>query len=145
MSATPGVSTDQRPPNESKESAVNARVDREPPANSTQPGKSIDKWVFWPAASIILVFALFAILFPETATDMFSSIQSSVIKWFGWYYVAAIAVFVAFALWIGLSRYGDIKLGQDEDEPEFSVMSWFALLFAAGMGIGLVFLASPNP
>ncbi|XAS65592.1 BCCT family transporter [Pseudarthrobacter sp. So.54] len=145
MSATPGVSTDQRPPNESKESAVNARVDREPPANSTQPGKSIDKWVFWPAASIILVFALFAILFPETATDMFSSIQSSVIKWFGWYYVAAIAVFVAFALWIGLSRYGDIKLGQDEDEPEFSVMSWFALLFAAGMGIGLVFFGVAEP
>lgn len=145
MSATPGVSTDQRPPNEPKESAVNARVDREPPANSAQPGKSIDKWVFWPAASIILVFALFAILFPATATDMFSSIQSNVIKWFGWYYVAAIAVFIAFALWIGLSRYGDIKLGRDEDEPEFSVMSWFALLFAAGMGIGLVFFGVAEP
>lgn len=145
MSATPGVSTDQRPPNEPKESVVNARVDREPPANSTPPGKSIDKRVFWPAASIILVFALFAILFPATATDMFSSIQSNVIKWFGWYYVAAIAVFVAFALWIGLSRYGDIKLGSDEDEPEFSVMSWFALLFAAGMGIGLVFFGVAEP
>ncbi|WP_082699383.1 BCCT family transporter [Arthrobacter sp. EPSL27] len=145
MSATPGVSTDQRPPNEPKESVVNARVDREPPANSTQPGKSIDKRVFWPAASIILVFALFAILFPATATDMFSSIQSNVIKWFGWYYVAAVAVFVAFALWIGLSRYGDIKLGTDEDEPEFSVMSWFALLFAAGMGIGLVFFGVAEP
>ncbi|HEX9226661.1 MAG TPA: BCCT family transporter [Arthrobacter sp.] len=145
MSATSGVSTDQRPPNESKESAVNARVDREPPANSAQPGKSIDKWVFWPAASIILVFALFAIIFPATATDMFSTIQTSVIKWFGWYYVAAIAVFIAFALWIGLSRYGDIKLGRDEDEPEFSVVSWFALLFAAGMGIGLVFFGVAEP
>lgn len=145
MSATPGVSTDQRPPNESKDSAVNTRVDREPPANSAQPGKSIHKWVFWPAASIILVFALFAILFPATATDMFSSIQSNVIKWFGWYYVAVIAVFVAFALWIGLSRYGDIKLGKDDDEPEFSVMSWFALLFAAGMGIGLVFFGVAEP
>ncbi|MGP4031269.1 BCCT family transporter [Pseudarthrobacter sp. 1C304] len=145
MSATPGSSTDQRPPNESKESGVNTRVDREPPANSSQPGKSIDKWVFWPAASIILVFALFAILFPATATDMFSSIQSNVIKWFGWYYVASVAVFVAFALWIGLSRYGDIKLGQDDDEPEFSIMSWFALLFAAGMGIGLVFFGVAEP
>jgi choline/glycine/proline betaine transport protein len=124
---------------------VNTRVDREPPAKSSQPGKTIDKWVFWPAASIILVFALFAIVFPATATDMFSSIQSNVIKWFGWYYVAAVAVFVAFALWIGLSRYGDIKLGQDDDEPEFSVMSWFALLFAAGMGIGLVFFGVAEP
>lgn len=145
MSATPGVSTEQRPPNDPNESAVNARVDREPPASSTQPGKGIDKWVFWPAASIILVFALFAIMFPAIATDMFSSVQSNVIKWFGWYYVAAIAVFIAFALWIGLSRYGDIKLGRDEDEPEFSVMSWFALLFAAGMGIGLVFFGVAEP
>ena len=145
MSATPGASTGEHPAKESKESPANTRTDREPPSGPAQPGKSIDKWVFWPAASIILVFALFAILFPATATDMFSSIQSNVIKWFGWYYVAAIAVFVAFALWIGLSRYGDIKLGQDDDEPEFSVMSWFALLFAAGMGIGLVFFGVAEP
>ncbi|MFP5311950.1 MAG: BCCT family transporter, partial [Actinomycetes bacterium] len=83
--------------------------------------------------------------FPAAATDLFAAIQGEVIQWFGWYYVAAIALFVIFALWTGLSRYGDIKLGRDEDGPEFSVMSWFALLFAAGMGIGLVFFGVAEP
>nr|WP_309109128.1 BCCT family transporter [Arthrobacter sp.] len=103
------------------------------------------RWVFWPAAGVIIVFVLFATIFPAAATELFGAIQSNVIRWFGWYYVAAIALFVAFALWIGLGRYGDIKLGKDEDAPEFSVMSWFALLFAAGMGIGLVFFGVAEP
>ena len=120
-------------------------VDREPPAGTARSGNGIARWVFWPAAAIILVFAVFAIVFPDTATEMFNSVQSNVIRWFGWYYVAAIAVFVAFSLWIGLSRYGDIKLGKDDDEPEFSVRSWFSLLFAAGMGIGLVFFGVAEP
>nr|WP_240720987.1 BCCT family transporter [Pseudarthrobacter sp. NamE2] len=102
-------------------------------------------WVFWPAAATILAFVLFAAVFPGAATAMFSAIQGNVINWFGWYYVAAVALFVAFSLWIGLSHYGDIKLGKDDDEPEFSVMSWFALLFAAGMGIGLVFFGVAEP
>ena len=105
----------------------------------------IARWVFWPAAALIVAFVLYATIFPASATEVFSLIQSNVIKWFGWYYVAAIAMFVVFALWIGLSRYGDIKLGKDEDKPEFSLMSWFALLFAAGMGIGLVFFGVAEP
>lgn len=103
------------------------------------------RWVFGPAAVIIVLFVLYATLFPDNATELFSVMQANVIKWFGWYYVAAVAIFIAFALWIGLSRYGDIKLGQDEDKPEFSLMSWFALLFAAGMGIGLVFFGVAEP
>ncbi|WP_375164807.1 BCCT family transporter, partial [Arthrobacter sp.] len=108
-------------------------------------GNHLARWVFWPAAGVIIVFVLFATIFPAAATELFGAIQSNVIRWFGWYYVAAIALFVAFALWIGLGRYGDIKLGKDEDAPEFSVMSWFALLFAAGMGIGLVFFGVAEP
>lgn len=140
MSATPGTrGTGQlpglAPPN--KENRAGHQ-----PGNG---GKNLATWVFWPAAAVIIVFVLFATILPATATDLFGAIQGSVIRWFGWYYVAAIAIFVVFALWIGLSRYGDIKLGQDDDEPEFSVMSWFALLFAAGMGIGLVFFGVAEP
>ena len=69
-------------------------VDREPPAGTARSGNGIARWVFWPAASIIVVFAAFAILFPGTATEMFTSVQANVIRWFGWYYVAAIAIFV---------------------------------------------------
>ncbi|MFX7620649.1 BCCT family transporter, partial [Acinetobacter baumannii] len=53
--------------------------------------------------------------------------------------------FVAFALTMGFSRFGRIKLGRDDDEPEFSTLSWFSLLFAAGMGIGLVFYGVSEP
>jgi choline/glycine/proline betaine transport protein len=121
-----------------------------PPAGKAEqpPGrdkKELHTWVFWPAAITIIAFVLFATIFPDVATSVFSAIQANVINWFGWYYVAAVALFVAFSLWIGLSHYGDIKLGRDEDQPEFSVMSWFALLFAAGMGIGLVFFGVAEP
>lgn len=140
MSATPGTRTISQPNEDHPRKA--GEPGHAPPGNG---GSKLAPWVFWPAAAVILIFVLFATIFPSTATEAFGAIQTNVIKWFGWYYVAAIALFVAFALWIGLSRYGDIKLGKDEDEPEFSVMSWFALLFAAGMGIGLVFFGVAEP
>ena len=140
MSATEGTRTNSQLRGKQKPSPPDKGM--HPPGNQKQ---KLATWVFWPAAAVIVVFVLFATIFPAAATEMFSTIQGNVIKWFGWYYVAAIALFVVFALWIGLSRYGDIKLGKDDDEPEFSVMSWFALLFAAGMGIGLVFFGVAEP
>ena len=140
MTATPGARTTSQPQKGNPPGAEKAAS--QPPGGG---GQKIATWVFWPAAAVIFLFVLFATLFPGTATEAFGAIQTNVIKWFGWYYVAAIAVFVAFALWIGLSRYGDIKLGKDDDEPEFSVVSWFSLLFAAGMGIGLVFFGVAEP
>ncbi len=101
--------------------------------------------VFWPAAITVFVFVTFAIIAPDAAESLFQNIQDTVIRWFSWYYVLIAAFFVAFCLYIGFSKYGDIKLGNDDDEPEFSNMSWLALLFAAGMGIGLVFYGVSEP
>ena len=101
--------------------------------------------VFWPAAAVVLIFAAFAIIAPDTAESLFSSLQDRVVSTFSWYYVLIAAFFVAFCLYVGFSKFGDIKLGQDDDEPEFSNMSWLALLFAAGMGIGLVFYGLSEP
>src|SRR5699024_4329870 len=56
-----------------------------------------------------------------------------------------VGLFVAFAIVIGFSKFGRIKLGKDDDKPEFGVLSWFAMLFAAGMGIGLVFYGDAEP
>jgi len=102
-------------------------------------------WVFWPAAAIILAFVVFAMLFPAVAEGLFGAVQSGIVGAFGWYYVLLAAVFMIIALWMGLSRYGDIKLGGDDDEPEFSRGSWLSMLFAAGMGIGLVFYGVAEP
>jgi choline/glycine/proline betaine transport protein len=113
----------------------------------TEPGarRGIHRWVFWPAAIVVLVFAAFAIIAPTVAEEMFATVQSAIIGNLNWYYVLIAAFFVAFSLWVGFSRFGDIKLGKDDDEPEFSLGSWFALLFAAGMGIGLVFYGVSEP
>ncbi|MBN8425215.1 BCCT family transporter [Microbacterium sp. 2216-1] len=103
------------------------------------------RWVFWPAAAIIIAFVLFTLLFPQVAEEVFAAVQTSIVNAFNWYYVLIAAFFVAFSLFLGFSRFGDIKLGRDDEEPEFSLMSWFSLLFAAGMGIGLVFYGVSEP
>ncbi|WP_460796440.1 BCCT family transporter [Microbacterium sp. GXF0217] len=105
----------------------------------------LQKWVFWPAAAIILAFVSFTLIAPHLAEEMFGAIQNTIVNAFNWYYVLIAALFVAFSLFLGFSRFGDIKLGRDDDEPEFSLMSWFSLLFAAGMGIGLVFYGVSEP
>jgi choline/glycine/proline betaine transport protein len=106
---------------------------------------AVERWVFWPAAVIVTIFVVFAILLPDATERVFDGIQTSIVSNFNWYYVLLAAFFVAFCLWMGFSRYGDIKLGKDDDEPEFSLGSWFSLLFAAGMGIGLVFYGVSEP
>ncbi|MFV0634504.1 BCCT family transporter [Demequina sp.] len=106
---------------------------------------TLAKWVFYPSAGIILTFVAFAIIAPDVAERLFDAIQSGIINSFGWYYVLIAAAFVGFALVMGFSRFGNITLGKDDDKPQFSMFSWFALLFAAGMGIGLVFYGVSEP
>ncbi|MBC7290285.1 MAG: BCCT family transporter [Actinotalea sp.] len=117
-----------------------------PPAADARPrGGRIAKAVFWPSVAVIGVMAGFAILFPSAAEQGIGAVQSSLVGAFGWYYVLLVAGFVAFALWMGFGRLGDITLGRDDEEPEFGLGSWFAMLFAAGMGIGLVFWGVAEP
>ncbi|WP_424464694.1 BCCT family transporter [Pseudoclavibacter helvolus] len=106
---------------------------------------TIKRWVFWPAAIIVIGFAGFAILAPNAADTAFGAVQSSIVRNFNWYYVLIAAFFVIFSLVMGFGKYGDIKLGKDDDKPEFSNLSWLSLLFAAGMGIGLVFYGVSEP
>ena len=106
---------------------------------------SLAPWVFWPAAGLVIAITAFSMIAPKIANTVFSTLQSSVISSFSWYYVLITAFFVAFALWLGFSRFGDIKLGKDDDKPEFSMISWISFLFAAGMGIGLVFYGVAEP
>ncbi|MCK6079385.1 BCCT family transporter [Microbacterium sp. EYE_5] len=102
-------------------------------------------WVIAPAAIVAVVFSAFAIALPTQAEAFFGAIQGAIIDTFSWYYVLITAFFVAFCLFLGFSRFGDIRLGKDDDKPEFSTGSWFSLLFAAGMGIGLVFYGVSEP
>lgn len=98
-----------------------------------------------PALVIIVAFVLFAMITPDTAKSALETVQNGVTNWFSWYYVVLVSAFVVFAIWVGVSHFGDIKLGPDDEKPEFGLFAWFAMLFAAGMGIGLVFWGVAEP
>ncbi|EID54193.1 BCCT family transporter [Saccharomonospora xinjiangensis] len=118
---------------------------RVPPGSRRPWYSTMAPRVFWPSAVIILAFVSATVIAPDAMGDAISGIQEAVIGAFSWYYMLIVSVFVLFSLWIGLSHYGDIKLGPDEEEAEFGLKSWFAMLFAAGMGIGLVFWGVAEP
>jgi choline/glycine/proline betaine transport protein len=109
------------------------------------PGAKINAPVFFTSAGVILVFAAFGALFTERAGAVFTALQSTIVEGFGWFYIATVAGFLVFSLFLMLSRYGDVKLGPDDAEPDYSYISWFAMLFSAGMGIGLMFFGVAEP
>src|SRR5690625_98542 len=101
--------------------------------------------VFWPSLVLVSAFALFGIFAPDAAGTVLSSTQDWIVSTFGWWYMVVIAAFIVFVLVISFSKYGKIKLGRPEDKPEFSRMSWFTMLFSAGMGVGLMFYGTGEP
>ena len=101
--------------------------------------------VFWPSLIVILIFAVLTIIFPQAASDAMIGTQGWITANLGWFYMLAIGIFVAFAIIVALSSWGSIRLGRDTDEPEFGLLSWFAMLFSAGMGVGLVFYGVAEP
>jgi len=108
-------------------------------------GSTIDPGVFWISLVISILFVLWGVLF----TDNLAAVASAVLGWllasFGWVFILASFGFLAFVIFLALSRYGRIKLGNDDDEPEFSTTSWVAMMFSAGMGIGLMFYGVAGP
>jgi len=105
----------------------------------------IDRPIFLISAIIMLVFVLWTLLQPREAGDTFNAVQKFITDYFGWSYLIGVTFFLFFALVIALSKYGNITLGKDGEKPEYSTWSWFAMLFAAGMGIGLVFWGVAEP
>jgi len=97
--------------------------------------------------SLVVVFAI--VLWGIAMPDSFSGVANSLFNYltnnFGWFYLITMTLFVIFCVWVALSRYGKIKLGKPDEKPEFSTISWFAMLFSAGMGVGLVFWGVAEP
>ncbi len=101
--------------------------------------------VFFGSALLIFMLVAYAAAFPEDAGQRFSHLQQAIMANASWFYVAVVAIILVCVAFLGLSRYGDIKLGPDHAEPDFSFASWFAMLFSAGMGIGLIFFGVSEP
>ncbi|RVW00236.1 BCCT family transporter [Rhodococcus xishaensis] len=105
----------------------------------------MQKPVFVPASLVILAMIAFAVVYSGTASDAFKRLNTAITDGVGWWYVLVATGFVVFALYCAFSRVGNIKLGGDDETPEFGLPSWFAMLFSAGMGIGLVFYGVAEP
>lgn len=101
--------------------------------------------VFYSSAIVILLIVGFAALLPELAESHLSHLQQNLFMNASWFYILAVAIILLSVTYLGLSRYGQIKLGPDHAQPNFSYISWFAMLFSAGMGIGLMFFGVAEP
>src|SRR5690554_301586 len=110
-----------------------------------QTTDSLNKVVFFLSATLILLFSLVTILFNNQANQLITQILNWVSRTFSWYYLLAATLYLVFVLFIALSRYGDIKLGPKHSKPEFSLLSWSAMLFSAGIGIDLMFFSVAEP
>lgn len=108
-------------------------------------GPSINRPVFWTSAGLVVAFALCTLLFPSTAERVIGNVVSWISEWFGWWYFLLAAVVVLFVLIVAVSPFGKYRLGPEESRPEYNVFSWTAMLFAAGIGIDLMFFSVAEP
>jgi choline/glycine/proline betaine transport protein len=105
----------------------------------------LNQKVFFSASSIIIALIIYTAALPEQAQSLFSFIQAGIVDNGSWFYVLTVAFIFFFVIFLGLSRYGDIRLGPDHATPDYSMLTWLSMLFAAGMGIGLMFFGVAEP
>lgn len=107
--------------------------------------KQKNNTVFYISLIITIAIVVWGLLAQESFTTFANSLLNFLTTNFGWAYLISMFCFIIFAIYIALSKYGKLKLGPDDSKPEFSNASWFAMLFGAGMGIGLVFWGVAEP
>ncbi|WP_102346069.1 glycine betaine uptake BCCT transporter [Bacillus sp. Marseille-P3661] len=101
--------------------------------------------VFWIAVALVLAALVFGVTAPESFEEATGNLQAFLTTTFGWYYLILVTIIVIFCVFLIFSPVGIIKLGKPDEKPEFSTATWFAMLFSAGMGIGLVFWGAAEP
>ncbi|RNA68473.1 glycine betaine uptake BCCT transporter [Alteribacter keqinensis] len=101
--------------------------------------------VFWGALIILLFIVAFGVATPGGLEDATANLQGIITDTLGWYYLVIVSVFVLVCLFFAVTPYGKIKLGKPDDTPDYNYATWFAMLFSAGMGIGLVFWGAAEP
>ena len=112
---------------------------------SARPDFSIDPAVFYPALVLLALGVLAVVTMPGDGAAMFADLQAIIVAAASWFYVLVIALMAVMVLVLSVSRYGDIKLGPDHAEPDYGFLSWFSMLFAAGVGVGLLFYGVAEP
>lgn len=113
------------------------------PARPDRPG--LDRLVFGVTAAIAVAFLVWGFVSTDSLADASGSALTWVMEDMGWLFVTTASAFVVFVIWLAASRFGNIPLGRDDEEPEFRTVSWIAMMFSAGMGIGLMFYGVSEP
>jgi choline/glycine/proline betaine transport protein len=110
-----------------------------------EPRTRVNKTVFIGSASGIIAIALWSILSPENASDVIGAVVGWVSTNLGWYYFLIVTLVLVFVIYIAVSRVGKTRLGPDHSRPQFSLFTWTSMLFAAGIGIDLMFFSVSEP
>lgn len=108
-------------------------------------GLSAVPQIFFIASGITVIFVSLAIPFKQEFANFFGALGHFTFAYFGWFYVLSVSSLLVFLLWIALSRHGRLRLGGDNDLPEYSTLTWFVMLFAAGIGTVLMFWGVAEP
>lgn len=109
------------------------------------PRGKLNPPVFYTATALVSIIVFFSSFFPKKAEEFFNGLQATIVTNGSWFYVLTVGIILITVVYLGLSRYGEIKLGPDHSTPDYSYTTWFAMLFSAGMGIGLMFFGVAEP
>jgi choline/carnitine/betaine transport len=134
-----------RTPERATSSSSGAHPAVAPPPPLAADRGSLDRVVFGIAAVVALGFVSWGFVTPEGLGSASGTALGWVMHNLGWLFVLLASAFVVFVLWLAASRYGRIPLGRDDETPEFRTVSWIAMMFSAGMGIGLMFFGVAEP
>jgi len=103
------------------------------------------KGIIIPGLSVLFLLSILCAFFPDGTQNFLSKVQQSIYNNLSWVYILLVSFFVIFQLILAVSKYGNIRLGADNSEPQYGFFSWIAMLFAAGMGIGLMYYGVAEP
>ncbi|MFF5034976.1 choline BCCT transporter BetT [Nocardia salmonicida] len=115
------------------------------PVHPVAGQRSVNKPVFGLAAGTVLAFGIWALAAPESAETVVGTVKTFISTWFGWWYFVLATAILGLVVFLGASRYGRYRLGPEESRPEYSLFSWTSMLFAAGIGIDLMFFSVAEP
>lgn len=101
--------------------------------------------IFFWSAGLMIVFLVLLLLFPDPIGEAFGTSRQWVVTNLGWFFILGVTTWLAFLIWVALSKYGTIRLGGDDAKPEYGNLSWFAMLFAGGIGTVLMFWGVAEP
>jgi choline/glycine/proline betaine transport protein len=109
------------------------------------PFPRVNKPVFIVSIVLIVGFIIFGAFFTETAGALFSFLQNFITDKFGWLFIILVNAALVLCIYLAMSRYGDIRLGNQTERPQYKLFSWIGMLFSAGIGIGLVYWGTAEP